>query len=977
MAGLDTYNTSDKLRFFLQELLTKKQLPIHKGKIARSLIEKQYNFQHCSLSNYYGVKRYQWCKDVVDTYEKELKEKEGGDITGINSEHGTPNRFRRLVDELRDNIDRLPLVPQGYRTGRISFRSFEKKFKFPTNSLVGTTELWKWARDMLNEFDYELYEQGITGTVWERKVPNIRTYLESLSENNELPINELGKLNRKAVMSKFGMPANQSTSVAETRAPKLKELFAEFDELISQNNYSQYAGDKHKSALSEILQNSELVLDSSLRVISIKWLSEELNVSKSIIRISPNLMELIEERTNTLYETQQRGTTKKSFNVYGAATINLGATPYSKKHNRVYSFSSLIELYNLEFAEKVGTTFIAISNKAATGTVKNKYLRILHFFKWLANPENIDSNVASLLRNNKKVNQDGFGRACMAYRAVLLLDNPHANLNTFIITQFGDARVIPKYTFLTKGRVTKDKGHRQSILEASIKKDELESVEEILIDAAKYRGIELSQGKDTKAFLETLMFEKANKPDLPDDLSQAMLEITKSRLLEIRTQASETFIQWQNLNKEGVELLDLATVDCDEFSSMLQQRESISSYQWSQYIAGVFPAYDKQLTLANLLAVIKEVFNSCPPNTTTTNMQMWNKKYSLLGGIERVASYLVPTRKAFSAALILYLCESGANVAVALTLLKDCIRKSGVAQHKKVVGRKDRSFGKPIYDDLVVKPEHKECVSAISALDYICSVQPQTSDDTLQYYQKGVLQPLTEFAFRDEFKAICAQSDYLKQFRLVPSMLRPTVLLNVQLKDPANLGVAQLIAQHESGSTTGGYTNKLPHRIQMEKDMLEFQQTIEIVMLYDDENAHSKLDIDQKKWETKKQKVEKTGWGVFCKDREIITKTGEKVKCTEVENCVKCKHDRMLVSADPTSISEMIIWKTSLEKHEEEFTTKNSNRWTDVWVPWQAFFYVVLEEKMTRGKLSLIKKQATEIANQKMNKNDFVMPEPW
>lgn len=977
MAGLDTYNTADKLRLFLQELLSKNKLPTHKGKIARSLIEKQYDFQDSSLSNYHGFEKYQWCKKVVDAFEKKLLEKEGGDITRLNHKYGTPARFRTLIEELRQNFQALPTSPNGSKSGRISLRSFERKYGFPANSLAGKTQSWRWARDMLKEFDYELYEQGITGTVWERKVPDIRTYLESLSENNELPINELGKLNRKAVMSNFGMPANQSTSVAETRAPKLKELFTEYDELIRQNNYSQYAGDKHKSALSEILQNSELVLDSSSRVISIKWLSEELNVSQSIIRTSPNLMELIKERTKALYETQQRGTTKKAFNVYGAATINLGATPYSEKHNRVYSFSSLIELYNLEFAEKVGTTFLAVSNKAATGTVKNKYLRILHFFKWLVNPENIDSNVASLLRNNKKVNQDDFGRVCMAYRTVLLLDNPHAHLNTFIITQFGGARVIPKYAFLTKSRFTKDKGHRQSILEASIKKDELESVKEILIDAAKYRGIEISQGKDTKAFLETLMFEKTNKLDLPDDLSQAMLEITKSRLLEIRIQASESFKKWQKLNQEGVELLDLSTVDCDEFRSILQQRESISRYQWSQYIAGVFPTDNKYLALANLLAVIKEIYNSSPPSSATTNMQMWNKKYSLFGGIERVASYLVPTRKALSAALTLYLCESGANVAVALTLLKDCIRKSGVAQHKKVVGRKDRSSGKPIYDDLAVKPDQEECVSAVSALEYICSVLPQSIDETLQYYLKGMLQPLTEFAFRDEFKAICAQSDYLKKFRLVPSMLRPTVLLNVQLQDPANLGVAQLIAQHESGSTTEGYTNKLPHRIQMEKDMLEFQQTIEVVMVYENENAHSKLDIDQKEWESKKQKVEKTGWGVFCKDREIITETGEKVKCTEVENCVKCKHDRMLVSADPTSISEMIIWKTSLEKHEEDFTTNNTNRWTDVWVPWQAFFYVVLEEKMTRGKLSLIKKQASEIANQKMNESDFVMPEPW
>lgn len=977
MAGLETYNTPEKLKSFLQELLSQKELPTHKGKIARSLIEKTYGFQHCSLSNYHGFDKYQWCKNVVDDFEKDLIAKEGGNLTGINFEYGTPKRFKKLLDKLKDDIDSLPVAPQGERSGRISFRAFERKFKFPTNSLVGKTESWQWARTMLNEFDDELYEKGITGTVWERKVPDIRKYLEELNKNQKLPINERGKTNRKSVMTEFGLAANQSTSVAETRAPKLKELFKEYDELISQQDYSQYAGDKYKDALLEILETKELVLDSSSRVISIKWLAQELGIVKNTIRTSPNLMKLIDERTQTLHQTQLRGVTRKSFNVYGAATLNLGATPYSEVHGRVYSFSSLIELYSLELAEKIGTAFIAVTNKAATGSVKNKYLRILHFFEWLANPKNIDRNVADSLRDNKKVNQADFGRACMAYRAALLLENPSANLNTFIITQFGDARVLPKYTFLTKGRVNKDKSHRQSILEASIKKDELERVEEILTDAAKYRGIEISQGKDTKAFLETLMFEKAKKPDLPDDLSEAMLEITESRLLEIRIQASKVFKQWQVLHKEGVELLDLATVDCDEFRLMLEKRVSISSFQWSQYIKDIFPIDNKQLTLANLLKIIKTVYKACPPNLASTNMQMWNKKYQLFGGIERVASYLVPTRKAISSALTLYLCESGANVAVALTLPNDCVRKSGVAQHKKVVGKKDRSFGKPIYDDLAVKSDNVVCVSAVNALEYICSAQPESDEDTLQYYQKGAVQPLTEFAFRDEFKAICNHSSHLKKFRFVPSMLRPTVLLNVQLKDPANLGVAQLIAQHESGATTEGYTNKLPHRIQMEKDMLEFQQTIEVVMVYDDEDAHKKLHMTQKQWNEKKQKVEKTGWGVFCKDREIVTESGEKIKCGEVENCVKCKHDRMLVSADPISISDMIIWKTALDNSETAFTAKNMNRWTYVWVPWQAFFTVVLEEKMTRGKLSLIKKQATEIAVRKMSDSDFAMPEPW
>jgi hypothetical protein len=970
------YGTKEKLNELLQRMLEQQSLPIRFGQISRQVIEKEYDFPQLSLSNYHGFQKYEWVKATVDKFESELIAKEGS-IAGLHLKYGTPSRLEKLLNELRNTPNEIPLNPKGKMAGHISLSAFAEKYGFPRSIFNNKSTIWQWMLNMLNEFDTELYDKGILGTVWERKVPDIKYYLESLLRNNELPINELGKLNRKAIMTHFGMPDNQSTFVAENRAPKLKELFKEFDELISQNSYSQYSGDQYKDALSEILENHVLVLDSSSRRISIKWLEKELRITKSIIQSSPNLWALVEERTKILYENQQRGSTKKSFNVFGAATINIGATPYFEKHGRVYSFSSLITLYNLEFAEKIATTFIAISNKAAVSTSKNWYLSILKFFEWLANPENIDSNISLLLRNNKKINPADFGRACMAYRASMLLENPNKHVDTSIITKFGDAKVIPKHNFLNKHRASKDNGHVQSILEASISKSEIECVEKTLIDAAQYRNIAISQGKDTKAFLETLMFEKANKPDLPDDISKAMLEITESRLLEIRIQASKVFEQWQTLNRKGIELLNSATVDCDEFRSMLQQRQFISTYQWSQYIQDVFPSNDKRLCLANLLAVIKTIYNSCPPTNATTDMQMWSKKYQLCGGIERVASFLVPTRKALSSALILYLCESGSNVSVAITLKKDCIRKSGIPQHKKVIGHKERSFGKSIFDDLAIHSDNEDCITAVSALEYIGSIQPNTNEDTLQYYQQGKLQSLTEFAFRNEFKAICAKSSYLKQFGLVPSMLRPTVLLYTQLKDPANLGVAQLIAQHESSSTTGGYTNKLPHRIQMEKDILEFQKTIEVLMVYDDKDSHIKLNIVQEEWETKKSKVEKTGWGIFCKDREIITDKGEKAKCNDVENCVKCQHDRMLVSADPISISEMIIWKKSLERHEEDFTTKNMNRWTDIWVPWQAFFYVVLEEKMTRGKLSLIKKQASIIANQRMNDSNFVMPEPW
>lgn len=977
MSGLGEYNTPVKLRALLQTLFENNQLPTYKGRIARSLIEKTYGFQHASLSNSYQLARYQWCKQVLDDFEQEIIIRNGGPLTQIHHAYGTPEKFKELLNHLKNNIDELPVSKSPNGAGSISRKAFEKKFNFPSGSMNGRTVIWHWAYDLLNQFENELYEKGIAGTVWDRKVPDIRNFLEVLAKANNLPINGYGKLNKQAVLTAFGLKEGFSANIVQKRSPKLRKLFEEYDQFVQSQGYSQFSADRLTDELKSILSTNDLVLDSSSRKISLKWLANLLNVNQASIRSSPNLMALVNERTQVLHESQTRGRTKKSFTVFGAEHINVGATPFSEKHERLYSFTSLIPLYGLEFTEKIATSFIAITNKDVVSTAKTKYLRVLDFFEWLADPQNLDGSIAASLSEKTAIKDSEFGRACMAYRAHLTQLNPTSNMNLYVISQLGEARIIPKYRFLSQTRKVQDRGHRKSILEASINKDEHTRLTNILVDAAKYRGIEISNGKDTRYFLETLLYEKLRNPNLPDDLVESMLEITNVRLAEIRIQASKTFREWFVLFERGKELLTLATVNCEEFRSKLDSRGSAQDYHWMQYVAEVFPHNKPELLLANLLSVISNLYQGCPPSAASTKMQLWNKKYSLVGGIEYVASHLVPTRKALSAALILYLCESGANVAVATTLAPDCVQSSSVPLHKKIVGRKDRANGKVIYDDLPIRAESEDYVSAVQALESIADAQPTSDNGVLKYYKQGTMSSLFDFSFRSDFKDICSKSDYLKQLTLVPSMLRPTVLLNIQLKDPANLGIAQLIAQHESSTTTQGYTNKLPHRLQLERDILEFQKTLEIAMVSGDETAPIKLGIEPITWNEHLGKMQKTGWGVFCKDREIKDVQGQSVRCTEVENCVKCKHERMLVSADPESISEMIIWKTVLEQHEERMSANNIERWTKVWVPWQAFFYVVLEEKMTRGVFSLIKRKAENIVKEKMADSNFVMPEPW
>ena len=73
----------------------------------------------------------------------------------------------------------------------------------------------------------------------------------------------------------------------------------------------------------------------------------------------------------------------------------------------------------------------------------------------------------------------------------------------------------------------------------------------------------------------------------------------------------------------------------------------------------------------------------------------------------------------------------------------------------------------------------------------------------------------------------------------------------------------------------------------------------------------------------------------------------------------------------------MIVWSKALKDAEPTWLESNAERWTEHWVPWQAFFEVVLNEKLTRGLLAAIKKRATDKAATRMALPQFKAPQPW
>ena len=245
------------------------------------------------------------------------------------------------------------------------------------------------------------------------------------------------------------------------------------------------------------------------------------------------------------------------------------------------------------------------------------------------------------------------------------------------------------------------------------------------------------------------------------------------------------------------------------------------------------------------------------------------------------------------------------------------------------------------------------------------------------YVQHSKIKHITEWQLREDFLKITANSTELSRLKITPSMIRPTVLLVEHQKNSTNLGMTQLLARHENDGTTFGYVNKLPHRVMLAEKIREYHETIEDFALRENKKARDIIRIENTTRLTANRRAQRTGLGLFCSDPTLGIQPDfpEGSTCQALDRCLTCP--QKIVVAEPQSIADMIIWKNRLESAEDRFLNGKYERWVTVWLPWYAFFQVVLDEKMTRGEFARIKKDAERLANQRMQSEDFKFQEPW
>ena len=274
----------------------------------------------------------------------------------------------------------------------------------------------------------------------------------------------------------------------------------------------------------------------------------------------------------------------------------------------------------------------------------------------------------------------------------------------------------------------------------------------------------------------------------------------------------------------------------------------------------------------------------------------------------------------------------------------------------------------------------KGCTSAAEALlfygETMRGARPADRATPLfVHVARGAVRALEEWQLRNDLETIRAKSERLASLQMVPTMIRPTVLLALQLRHPTDPGVVQMLAQHQSDTTTRGYVNKLPYRLILEERIRTFTDTIEVVI--SDETNWKRTGRTDDQWKEARATAQRTGLGVWCADPRAGAQRDvpEGTACHAVDRCLRCS--KILVIADRKSVADMIVWRKGLEAAQRAWLDDRTERWERQWIPWQAFFQVVLDEKMARGELLVIRRQGEKEAMKRMARPGFELPQPW
>jgi len=871
-------------------------------------------------------------------------------------------KLRALLDR-----DRAKGVIVADRGGKISRRHYAGLLGCSPSALTRFKTLFA---------DYERQLGIVTGPM--RNFPEMRNWLAIKFEARELGFRD-GKLDRVAFQARFGLRGGTFI----TRHPLIRKLLEEFDARARQEGYLPRARQVEFDRLSAALADQP-VLNRDLVKINRTELAKASSVPKSRFNDKAFADAIAAKET-----------------IIAAQALTSKINPYV--HGRVFPFESLTWIWPRPFIERVAVRFKQLAAGLAQSSAKRPYLELIIALVWIGKSMNPHCRavVAEADKLGRVASGDEWEDALFAYREHLVasiasgsategaVDSRITALRT-LLNGLSSGRVVPDVATPLPGikHVRRLGGHLRSVAEVTTKggsgpkADFVAFAKDRYLDICRSSDTDLGHG-DSENFINGLAVELGAFQDLPEDPVAAVRLVLERRLDSLKSHATDIVDAAVKELERGRQLLSLSEIDGEAFEATYLGSKR-DQYNRQQLTRTFFPIAENstegssERSLANLLALIRQRHAGVPPvghekKEARAYGQFFAKRYLEHGGVTKIARLLGPDSNAVAATLTLYLIESGANVGVGRTLDRECMEESDLDGHCRITGHKARAKGIPIIVDL---PETSSAVRAmkwlISASDVMTSASSSESDRLFLVRNRGGVNLMSPHAYTYWFQRFAASTPGLHGIKLVPSMIRPSVLLHAALSNDGRIAVGKAIAQHGL-VVTQGYQQKWPTRLSYESNVRRFQTAFESIIVSNVESAASKLGITVTQFEARIANLRETGLGTFCRDdRGRSSEPGK--TCSTLDCWNDCPHT--LIVAEVEAIAALQLWQRTLRAVQPSWERDHPERWDEVWLPWLCLCDVV-QEKMVRGPMIKIWSAATRRADEISVQPGYVPPSPW
>lgn len=787
-----------------------------------------------------------------------------------------------------------------------------------------------------------------------------------------------GKVDRQAFAAEFKLRGGTFM----TRHPDIRALLEDFDARAKKDNYLPKSLEPSIALLVDALAGSPR-LNSDRKTINLEEISRIIGIPVHRLGFWP-YSKYIAQRQAEILEKVKSSRIDPFF------------------HDRVFAFSDLSESYPASFLEKVGIRFKQLISGRAKAGAKNPYLGLFGLLEWIGKSSNEHCLTVCLeTREHSRVVTDSeWEEAVFGYRAYLLQQivnglasktSVDTTLNAIrtVLEGLSTASIVPALSVplpsikLANRSGSKCKSVAEVIrLESSKVKesDYLAFARARLAEARERSGLEVTPTDDNE-FLEALAAELTADRTLPSDVALAIKSVLQRRLGALRARCVDVIRAAEAELQRGHELLAASQIDAATFESAYFG-DTLTSYQRSQLLRANFPVSDRSggppntLALANFLRLIETRHGRVPPSMNPATFQIYgqffSKRYLELGGWSTILPLLIPSSDAVGAILTLYLVESGSNISVGRTLSVDCVESSDLEAHRRITGHKARAGGKPIITEF---PEDSPTIRSLEWLvtaSHALRLKAGTDSDRLFLAcVQGRIQLITPHWYTAHFNKLVQSISDLRGVKLLPSMIRPSVLLEAALSNDGRLKTGIAIGQH-SEATSQGYQQKWPTRLLYDQNIRRFSVAFETLILSSVDDAAEKMGLSAEAFNTRLNDLKPSGLGPHCSGNGVRnTSSGE--RCS-LDCWNDCPH--MLLVAEVNAIASLQLWQKALLAAQPVWERDRPERWDEVWLPWLCFTEVA-QEKMMRGPLIKVWQAATVRAEVIASSDGYVAPRPW